>query len=420
MTQLLAFGINHNTASIAVREQLSFNAEQIPLALNHLSQHSAITEIVLLSTCNRTEFYCSVPEQYDGQNHLLDWLSDYRNMNRAELAACTYCHQNNEAIRHLFRVACGLDSMVLGEPQILGQLKAAYRFAQDAKTIDTLLERLFQHSFSVAKRIRTDTEIGSSPVSVAFAAVRLAQQIFGKFNNYTALLLGAGETIELVARHLHENELGRMIVANRTLERARHLAVELDGYAITLSEIPRHLSEADIVIASTASPDPLLSKDMVATAMLQRKHRPMLLIDLAVPRDIAADVEELEDIYLYSVDDLNEVIQENLRSRTEAAQQAEEIIDTEVSHFLDWLKSRSVVESICALRAYTKKNSEQLRNKAIQLLNKGKDPEEVIDFVIHRMSNQWLHTPCIRLREAGSNGDQDFIDITKRLFDLDT
>lgn len=419
MTQLLALGINHKTASVAVREQLSFNAEQIPLALHHLNQHSAIEEVLLLSTCNRTEFYCVVPDNYDGRKHLLDWISDYRQMQREDLAVCTYCHQDQEAIRHLLRVASGLDSMVLGEPQILGQLKEAYRVAQKADSLNTLLERLFQHSFSVAKQIRTDTAIGSSPVSVAFAAVRLAQQVFGQFNHYTALLLGAGETIELVARHLHENQLGRMVVANRTLERARHLAVELDGYAITLDEIPQHLAEADIVIASTASPIALLTKDMVATAMQQRKHRPMLLIDLAVPRDIAPDIEELEDIYLYSVDDLNEVIQENLRSRTEAAQQAEEIIETEISHFIDWLKARSVVESICALRAYTQKNGEQLREKATQLLNKGKPAEEVIDFVIHRMSNQWLHTPCTRLREAGSNGDQAFIDITKRLFDLD-
>jgi len=417
--QVLTLGLNHKTASIDIREQLSFNAEQIPQTLADLIDQTEVQEAILLSTCNRTELYCCVNNDSAAIQPLIDWLANYKHIAVKELQGCLYVHDMHNSIRHLLRVASGLDSMILGEPQILGQIKTAYQIAKKHKTVGLWLDRLFQHGFSVAKQVRTDTEIGSSPVSVAFAAVRLAQQVFGDFKPYTALLIGAGETTELVARHLKEKQMGRMIVANRTLERARHLAVEMDAYAITLQEIPQHLSEVDIVISSTASPEPILDKLAVQTAMQQRKHKPMLLIDIAVPRDIAADVETLEDVYLYSVDDLNDVIQENLRSRAEAAQQAEEIIDTQITHFLDWVQSRSAVDSICDLRNITQKQSHSLRQKAAKMLDKGQSAEKVMDFIIHSLTNQWLHTPCTRLRQAGVNGNQEFIQISRELFGLD-
>jgi glutamyl-tRNA reductase len=329
-----------------------------------------------------------------------------------------YIHSGQDAVRHLLRVACGLDSMILGEPQILGQIKTAYGNARTAGTIGKLLSKLFEYSFSVAKQVRTDTAIGSSPVSVAFAAVRLAQQIFGDLQSNTALLIGAGETIELTARHLHEKGLGRMIVANRTLERARTVAKEFSGYAITLEEMPTHLAEADVVITSTASPVPILTKAMMERVIKIRKHRPIFMVDIAVPRDIAADVAELEDVYLYSVDDLNQVIQENLRSREQAALKAEEIIETEVSHFMGWMNSLDAVSTICALRDQAQETRHSLVEKAKRMLDSGKPTYEVIDYLAHTLTNSLLHAPCAQLRQAGYDGRTDVVMIARQLFQI--
>ena len=286
---LLALGLNHKTAPVDIREKLAFDPNVLHDALENLNQHHAVNEAAILSTCNRTELYCDI--QNDQQDSIFSWLHNYHQLQPELIQPYIFFHENQQAIRHMLRVASGLDSLVLGEPQILGQMKDAYHSARQANTLKTLLDKLFQHTFHVAKQVRTDTSIGHNPVSVAFSAVALSKQIFGELDKYTALLIGAGETTELVARHLKEKQMGRMIVANRTLERARHLAVEMDAYAITLQEISQHLSEVDIVIASTASPEPILDKLAVQTAMQQRKHKPMLLIDIAVPRDIAADVE---------------------------------------------------------------------------------------------------------------------------------
>jgi glutamyl-tRNA reductase len=270
----------------------------------------------------------------------------------------------------------------------------------------------------VAKQVRTDTAIGSSPVSVAFAAVRLAQQIFGDLQGNTALLIGAGETIELAARHLHEKGLGRMIVANRTVERARLVAKEFSGYAITLEEIPKHLEEADVVITSTASPVPILTKAMVEQAVKARKHRPIFMVDIAVPRDIEAEVAELEDVYLYSVDDLNQVIQENLRSREQAALKAEEIIDTEVSHFMGWINSLDAISTICAIRDHSQETRNSLVDKAKRMLDSGKPAYEVIDYLAHTLTNSLMHTPCAQLRQAGYDGRAEVVLAARQLFQL--
>jgi glutamyl-tRNA reductase len=414
--QLIAFGINHTTASVDVRERLSFAPEQIPYALHELTQATAAREAVILSTCNRTEIYCGLDDAC--QDQIVAWLAHYQQMPLETLRQYLYTYDTNSAVRHLLRVACGLDSMVLGEPQILGQLKSAYHTAQAHNTTGLLLSKLFQYSFSTAKQVRTDTAIGSSPISVAFAAVRLAQQIFGDLSQQTALLIGAGETIELAARHLKENGLKRMIVANRTLERARQLATEMGGYAITLPEIDAHLAEADVVISSTASTEPIVKLAPVQKAIKTRKHRPVFMVDIAVPRDIESQIGELEDVYLYTVDDLNEVIQENLRSREQAAKQAEEMIDSHVSHFIDWLKSRSTVDTISAIRGNAENVRDEVLEKAQRLLQRGKTPEECLQFLAHTLTNKLLHTPTVQLRQAGYNGNDDVVHSARVLYQL--
>lgn len=415
--QLFAFGLNHTTAPVSIREQVTFSSEQLKHALRDISERELAQEVVIISTCNRTELYCSSP--VENQPMLIDWLAHYHQLAATELHNHLYIYKTNaEVIKHLFHVACGLDSMILGEPQILGQLKAAYTLAHQQQTTGRLLSKLFEHSFSVAKQIRTDTAIGSSPVSVAFAAVRLAQQIFGELHKHTALLIGAGETIELAARHLHENQLARMIVANRTIERARLLAKEFAGYAITLEEIPLHLAEADIVISSTASVEPILIQDTVKQAIKKRKHRPMFMVDIAVPRDIEPAVANLKDVYLYSVDDLNEVIEENLRSRKQAAHQAAEIIDTQVAHFLGWLSSLGAVEAICELRDQAQETRQNLVIKAKRMLDSGKSPYEVVDFLAHTLTNTLMHTPCIQLKQASYEGRSDLLVAARQLFQL--
>lgn len=414
--QLFAFGLNHTTAPVDIREQVSFSPERQTHALHTLVQQQLVEEAVIVSTCNRTEIYCSSLDE--PAQRLIHWLSEYHNVPLRQLEKHLYQYVQADAVRHLLRVASGLDSMILGEPQILGQLKTAYGTAQQVGSTSKILNKLFEHSFAVAKQVRTDTAIGSSPVSVAFAAVRLAQQIFGNLSRNTALLIGAGETIELAARHLHENGLGRMVVANRTLERARLLAKEFGGYAITLEEIPAHLAEADVVIASTGSIEPVLRFEAVKQALKARKRRPMFIVDIAVPRDVEPKVSELKDIYLYTVDDLNEVIQENLRSREQAALQAEEIIDTQVSHFIGWWHSLSAVETICNLRTQASEVRHKLANKAKRMLDNGKSPHEVIDFLAHNLTNTLLHAPCVQLRQAGYEGREDVVLSARKLFHL--
>jgi len=344
---LIVLGINHTTAPVEVRGKVTFPPEQLDSALTGLTALAGVHEAVILSTCNRTELYCALTDPEFGP--VADWLCQFHNLVKDSLCEHLYSYTDEAAVRHALRVAAGLDSMILGEPQILGQMKASYQQALEAGTIHTLINRLFQHTFSVAKQIRTDTAIGASPVSVAFAAVRLAMQIFGKLEKQTALLIGAGETIELTARHLHEQGIGKIIIANRTIERAHDLAAHFNGYGIGLDEIPAHLPEADIVISSTGSSKTILDRETVATALQGRKHRPVFMVDIAVPADIAADVAELDDVYLYNVDDLKLVIEENLRSRQQAAKQAEEIIEVQVTHFSTWTQS---LQAVPTLRAY--------------------------------------------------------------------
>jgi len=413
---LIALGINHRTAPVELREQVAITSERITQALRELVALPAVNEAVILSTCNRTEVYCGLQDGH--LEEIAKWLSHFQQLDLAQIQPHLYSYPNDDAVRHILRVAGGLDSMILGEPQILGQMKAAYQAAADAGTLNAALGRLFQHTFSVAKQIRTDTAIGESPVSVAFAAVSLAKQIFGTFEEQTALLIGAGETIELTARHLHEQQLGRMVVANRTPERAHRLAANFNGYGIGLDEIPAHLVEADIVVSATGSTQPLLNKTMVKKALKGRKHRPVFMVDIAVPRDIDPAVAELEDIYLYTVDDLQEVIQENLHSRQQAARQAEEIIDVQVERFMAWMRAQDAVSTIRDYRQQAEQHRDQVLTKARQMLANGKDPQQVIEFLAHTLTNKLTHEPSVHLRQAAENGDTELLAAALELFNL--
>jgi len=419
---LLALGINHKTAPVKIREQLSFAAETIPDALKDLTAQNAVNEAVILSTCNRTELYCQLNCEEDGADAateaLIDWLKKHHDLEDTDISEYLYLHPDKEAVKHMLRVASGLDSLVLGEPQILGQLKTAFSVARENASIGHLLHKLFQHTFSCAKQVRTDTAIGASPVSVAFASVSLAKQIFSDFQEHTALLIGAGETIELVARHLHESGIGRIIIANRTFEKAHTLAQEFDGYAISLDEISVHLAEADIVISSTGSQLPILGKGVVEAAIKTRKHRPIFMVDIAVPRDIEEQVGELEDIFLYTVDDLKEIIDEGLKSRQEAALKAEEIIDVEVSHFMSWLRSLNSVATMCKYREQAEAIRNDVLKNAQKQLSNGQSIDQVLDNVTRQLTNKLIHKPCVQIKQAGMDGRNELVDAAIELFEL--
>jgi glutamyl-tRNA reductase len=413
---LLALGLNHKTAPIAIREKIAFGPDIIAGALRSLHENPAVKESVIISTCNRTEVYCSLSEE--DHEPLAEWISRFHGVANSRVTPFLYIHFGINAVKHLLRVCCGIDSLVIGEPQILGQVKTAYQTATDAGTAGKLLCKLFQHAFSAAKQIRTDTAIGNSPVSVAFAAVSLAKQIFSKLSEQTALLIGAGETVELAARHLNQSGIGRIIVANRTVEKAHILASQFDGYAIALTELSHHLSEADIVISSTASPLPVLGKGAVERALRERKHRPIFMVDIAVPRDVEPEVAELSDIYLYTVDDLDEVIEENVRSREEAADQAEEIIEHYAEEYMGWLRSLDAVGLIQDFRYYGEQLRDEVIHKALQQLAKGKPPDEVIHYMAHTLTNKLLHTPSAQMRQAGYNGQFELLEAANTLFQL--
>jgi glutamyl-tRNA reductase len=413
---LLVLGLNHKTAPVAIRERVTFGPDVTAEALSSVAEVAGVREAAILSTCNRTEIYCALAgaETTD----VARWLAGFHGLVYEEILPYLYAHQESEAVRHLLRVASGLDSMVLGEPQILGQVKMAYQSANDASTAQKLLGRLFQHSFAVAKQVRTDTAIGHSPVSVAFAAVSLARQIFSDLSTQTALLIGAGETVELAARHLHQHGIGRMVVANRTVERAHQLAAQFDGYAIALTELPNHLPEADIVISSTASPLPVLGKGAVESALKKRRRKPIFMVDIAVPRDIEPEVGDLDDVYLYAVDDLEEVIQENLRSRQDAALQAEDIIELQTIEFMGWLRSLDAVGMIQSYRSQAERLRDEVLERAHRMLAGGKPPEEVLQYLAHTLTNKLLHAPSARIRQAGYEGEAQLLEAAHLLLQL--
>jgi glutamyl-tRNA reductase len=414
--QLQILGLNHNTAPVEIREQVVFAGDEVGRALARLAEIEGVDEAVLLSTCNRTEFYVVTSD--GGRDRLREWLHEDRQLD-AQFGDSLFTLDADEAIKHIFRVACGLDSMVLGETQILGQLKDAYREAQNVGTVGSQLTRLFQHTFSVAKKVRTDTEIGANPVSVASAAVNLAQQFFAKFSQHTALLVGAGMTIELVAKHLTGKGLGRLFVANRDVDRARSLASRFGGYAVPLSELEGTLPEADILITSTASPEPIVRVAQVRTALKARKHKPIFAVDIAVPRDIEPAVAELKDVYLYTIDELHKVMQEGQSSREAAAVDAQRILQDEIRRYLSMERAKQVSPVIAALREHAQSIREQVLQDAQRRLKKGADSREVLEFATASLMKKLLHHPSVRLREAAEAEEQAVIDATRSLFGID-
>ncbi len=405
---LWVLGLNHQTAPVELRERAAFGGDALPRALDSLRQSPQLAEAVLLSTCNRTELY-AVAE--DG-SALAQWLESQA----GALQGYLYQHRDGDAVRHLFRVATGLDSMVLGEPQILGQVKDAWALARDNGVLGQRLDRLFQQTFSVAKRARTETRVGANPVSVASTAVRLAQNSFARLDESTVLLVGAGETIELAARHLSEAKVKRLLIANRTLAHAQELATRHGGVALPLTELERHLGEADVVFSATAARTPVILHGHVATALRARRHKPMLLFDLAVPRDIDAKVAELADAYLYTVDDMERAVEENRRSRREAAAEAEAIIELQVARYLEILKAGNLQAPLKRLRAYGDATRAEMLDKARQQLANGKPADEVLELLAHSLTNRLLHPPTAALRNASLSGDTDLTRAAERLF----
>lgn len=414
--RLQILGLNHNTAPVEIREQVVFAGDDVGRALRRLIELDGVDEAVLLSTCNRTEFYVETDDS--GRDRLQRWLHDDRNLDPA-FGDSVFTLDNDAAIRHIFRVACGLDSLVLGEPQILGQLKDAVRIAEQSGTLGKNLHRLFQHTFSVAKKVRTDTEIGANPVSVASAAVSLAQQFFSGFRQHTALLVGAGVTVQLLAKHLSSRGIGRLFVANRNLDRARGLASEFGGYAVPLSELAGTLPEADILITSTASPEPIVTYEQLKAAVAARKHKPIFAVDLAVPRDIDPGAARLDDVYLYTIDDLDKVILEGQGSREAAAHDANRILDEEITRYLSIERAKQANPVITALREQGEAIRDEVLGQARRRLAKGVGSDDVLEFATAALMKKLLHRPSVGLREAGEAEDREVMDAARRLFGLD-
>jgi len=417
---LIVIGLNHTTASVDVRERVAFAPDQIPDALERGCEHARLKEFVILSTCNRTELVAAVDDDpTQAEERVIDWLARRNNLDRTRLESSLYRKRDADAMRHLIRVACGLDSLVMGEPQILGQLKSAYAVAQNAGVVGAELSRAINHVFTLAKRVRTNTAIGENPVSVAYAAVKMAGHIFSNLRNTTALLLGAGETIELVAEHLHRAGVAKLIVANRTLERAQNVVKRFGGVAIMLGDLPDYLHEGDIVIASTASQLPVLGKGAVERALKQRRHKPMFMVDIAVPRDIEPQVAELEDAYLYTVDDLETIIDENRKAREDAADKALLLVEEGVQDYLRGLRSLDAVGALRDVRGHAEALRDQELEKAVQQLRGGADSEQVLWQLARNLTNKLMHGPSVQLKRAGAEGREDLIEWSRTLFGVD-
>ncbi len=417
--QLFACGVNHHTAPVSIRERVAFPPDILPKALADVTgeRHGVIQlarEAAILSTCNRTEIYCNTPEP----DAVAEWLASFHGLPPKDVKPYLYLLPQEQAANHAFRVASGLDSMVLGETQILGQMKQAAEKANDAGTLGLLLNKLFQRTFSVAKEVRTATEIGANTVSMSAAAVSLAERIFPSIADQAVLFIGAGEMIELVATHFAARGPRRLMVVNRTVERARDLANKFGGEAAALNSLPELLADFDILVTSTASPLPIVGLGMVERAVKQRKHRPMFMVDLAVPRDIESEVAELNDVFLYTVDDLGEVVRQGHDSRQSAVNQAEAIISARVHEFMHWMDARKTVPVIRSLRDHGERLRRHELEKAHKALLKGEDPQQVLDALSRGLLNKLLHDPSHALNQAGDAERDELSRVVSRLYNL--
>lgn len=415
---LLALGLNHHTAPVDVRERAAIADGDLGSALRDLHSVDAINEAAIVSTCNRTEVYCGSSSA--DPSIIADWMREWTGLTSTDADPYFFHHADFHAVTHLMRVASGLDSLVLGEPQILGQIKHAYRNAESAGTLGSELSPLFQSAFSVAKQVRTETDIGANPVSVAFAAVSLARQIFADFERHTALLIGAGETIQLTARHLKSAGIGQVLVANRTTERARAVAAEFNGEAFALGDIPSRLHEADIVISSTSAPLPIIGKGTVSSALKNRKQRTMLFVDIAVPRDIEPEVGELDAAFLYTVDDLASVIEENRQSREAAAVEAEDIVNHQAKLFMQRMQALVANDTIRDYRASVEQLRDQMLQRALKQLKAGQAPEQVLEHLAHSLTNKIMHAPTAQLRRSAAAGKHEALREARQLLGLES
>ncbi|MBL4647963.1 MAG: glutamyl-tRNA reductase [Gammaproteobacteria bacterium] len=412
---LFVCGINHKTAPLAVRERVALNNASLQLALQDLTHQVGIKEAVIVSTCNRMEIYAVAHEQGD----LLRWLQQRFHLSHVEITQYFYIYREQAVVKHLLRVAGGLDSMVLGEPQILGQVKLAYTLAVDVNTIADRLGHLFPYVFSAAKKIRYSTQIGQGSMSVAYIAVQLAEKIVADLTTAKVLLIGAGKTIESVARYFVDHHVKHLTIANRTLEHARELAEKSDSASITISDIPQHLAAMDVVVTSTASSLPILGKGLVESAMKTRDNQPLFIVDLAVPRDVESQVGELAHVHLYNIDDLQQLANDNLRYRQSVVKQAEMIIEEEVQYFQQWQSSLKSTPAICEYRHHVEQLRDQAVAKALLALKNGNAAEDVIITLGKKLTQKLMHAPSVQMRKASHEGRKDLLAWSKKLLGLE-
>lgn len=413
---LITCGVNHHTAPVSLRERLAFAPHHFPHSLHELKQFAAVDEAAILSTCNRTELYCKTQDE----TPLITWLLQKHRLQWDELRPHLYIHKNENTVKHILRVASGLDSMVVGEPQIFGQLKQAFSAAQTAGTLGRGLYPLFQYTFATAKEIRSQTAIGRHPISFAYAIVILARRMFADIQKKNVLLLGAGATIEMMARYFHEKGVHQLVIANRTQENAVALARRFNAAAIGLSELEKQLLDADIIVSALVSPLPLIGKGLIERTLKKRKRRPQLLVDLGVPRNIEPEIAALEDAYLYCVDDLQQIIQEGLQHRQQAAQQAELLIDEYASEFTRRMRARETAKLICTLRQNAEKLRDEEVEKALQSLARGENPQQILQTFAKVLTNKLTHHPSAKLYQAGYDSQVELIEAAKYFFDMET
>lgn len=411
---IIAYGINHKTAPIALREQLAVADHDLAHSLRGLREALTLPELAIISTCNRTEYYAS----HSSANDFVDWLAQKHQLNPLDITDYMYVHQDEAAVRHIMRVACGLDSMLLGEAQILGQIKRAYSVAKDCGTIGVHLHRLFQYVFAMTKHVRQETGVGASPVSLAYAAIDLAKRIFADISQTQVMLLGAGETIELAARYFRDLHVANIRIFNRTFTKAKQLAENFNGQAYALTDVPNYLSQSDIIVTATSASLPILGKGMVERALKARRHKPMLMVDLAMPRDIEPEIEALDDVYLYSLKTLQAIIAGNLNKRKQNAAEAKHWIELHVEHYMRWLNSLNTVALVRQFREKFEVVRDQEIQKALQQLANGKSPEVIIARLAHVLTNKFMYQPTNQIRQAGYDSDWHLLEFIKQLFQL--
>jgi glutamyl-tRNA reductase len=412
---LLTTGISHHTAPLETREKIAIARTDYTLRVRELCELESVEEVVVVSTCNRTEIYSIGPKESRAQ--IRAWLQSKGDLTDSEMDEHCYVREREQAVRHLFRVAGGLESLVLGESQIVGQLKDSWQMAQEAGGVGKVLDRLFQHAFATGKKIRSKTRIGEHPVSVAYTTVMLAKHIFGDLASKTVILVGAGEMVELCGRHLREKGVSSLIIANRSLARATELAGQFDAHAVSLAELSNVLHKADILISSTASPEPVLHPEAVKSALRQRRNQPMFLVDIAVPRDIHPDVGKLGNVYLYTIDDLQKVVNENVSKRSEAAEAAANDVSESVDEFMRWLNSARASVYLKNMHKHARNNSEELAAWALRKIEAGRDPKQVIPQLANTLAKRILHLPSTRLRQAAEEQDDELLKVANRLFE---